>query len=149
MRHQITWREFFKVLTTTLCVLTVGGRLAAGAAQKPPNVLILTTDQQRVDAMSAMGNQWLKTPNMDSLARQGVCFRNSYCVYPLCSPCRASLHAGRPPHEIGVDHNSLPIAPAIPLLGQVFRAAGYDTAYAGKLGRCSRACARLARRTIP
>ena len=95
-------------------------------------MLIITTDQQRVDAMSAVGNKWVKTPNMDSIAAHGVYFTKSYCSYPLCSPSRSSLHTGRTPHEIGVDHNTVPIDPTIPISGQVFRAAGYDTGYAGK-----------------
>ena len=69
---------------------------------------------------------------MDSIAAQGVYFTRSYCPYPLCSPSRSSLHTGRTPHEIGVDRNSVPIDPAVPISGQVFRAAGYDTGYAGK-----------------
>jgi arylsulfatase A-like enzyme len=69
---------------------------------------------------------------MDSLAAHGVYFTQSYSPYPLCSPSRSSLHTGRMPHEIGVDRNSVPIAPAIPLSGQVFRAAGYETGYSGK-----------------
>ncbi len=115
-----------------LCALAVGGRLRAAESKKRPNVLIITTDQQRVDAMSAVGNKWVKTPNMDSLAANGVYFMNSYSPYPLCSPARSALHAGRPPHEIGVDHNSMPVDSKIPLSGQVFREAGYDTGYAGK-----------------
>jgi arylsulfatase A-like enzyme len=95
-------------------------------------VLIVTTDQQRVDGMGAVGNKWVKTPNMDSLAARGIYFVNSYCSYPLCSPSRSSLHTGRTPHEIGVNRNSVPIDAAIPISGQVFRAAGYETAYAGK-----------------
>ena len=66
---------------------------------------------------------------MDSIAAGGVYFTKSYCPYPLCSPSRSALHTSRMPHEIGVDRNSVPIDPAIPLSGQVFRAAGYDTAY--------------------
>jgi arylsulfatase A-like enzyme len=112
--------------------LAWGALSAAAEAKKRPNVLIITTDQQRVDAMSAAGNKWAKTPNMDAIAAQGVYFSKSYCSYPLCSPSRSSLHTGRTPHEIRVDHNTLPIDPAIPLSGQVLHAAGYDTGYAGK-----------------
>ena len=115
-----------------LCVLAIGALGEAAEGGKRPNVLIITTDQQRVDVMSAVGNPWVKTPNMDAIAAQGVYFTQSYCSYPLCSPSRSSLHTGRTPHEIRVDHNSLPIDPAMPLSGQVFRAAGYDTGYAGK-----------------
>jgi arylsulfatase A-like enzyme len=114
------------------CFLMLAGMSRAAEAGKRPNVLIVTTDQQRVDVMSAAENKWVKTPNMDSLARSGVYFISSYCSYPLCSPSRSSLHAGRTPHEIGVNANSVPIDPAIPISGQVFRAAGYETAYAGK-----------------
>ena len=114
------------------CFLVPVGMSQAAEAKKRPNILIVTTDQQRVDVMSAVGNKWAKTPNMDSLAARGVSFRNSYCSYPLCSPSRSSLHTGRTPHEIGVNTNSVPIDPAIPISGQVFRAAGYETAYAGK-----------------
>ena len=103
-----------------------------GSEKSHPNVLIITTDQQQVGATSAMGNKWLKTPHMDSIAAQGVYFMRSYCSYPLCSPSRGSLHTSRTPHEIGVNTNGLAIDPNIPVSGQLFRAAGYDTGYAGK-----------------
>lgn len=114
------------------CLLVPAGMSHAAEAKNRLNVLIITTDQQRVDVMSTVGNKWVKTPNMDSLAARGVYFVNSYCSYPLCSPSRSSLHTGRTPHEIGVNVNTVPIDPAIPISGQVFRAAGYETAYAGK-----------------
>ncbi|RPJ35449.1 MAG: hypothetical protein EHM35_09220, partial [Planctomycetaceae bacterium] len=132
MSNVISRRRLMGTGAAGLCALAVGGRLGAAESKKRPNVLIITTDQQRVDAMSAVGNKWVKTPNMDSLAANGVYFMNSYSPYPLCSPSRAALHAGRPPHEIGMDHNSMSIDPKIPLSGQVFREAGYDTGYAGK-----------------
>jgi len=128
----ITRRQLMGTGAAGLCTLVLGRRLSAGEGKKRPNVLIITTDQQRVDVMSAVANQWVKTPNLDSLAANGVYFTNSYCPYPLCSPSRAALHTGRMPHEIGVDHNSMPVDPGIPISGQVFRAAGYDTGYAGK-----------------
>lgn len=127
-------RHFVAGALAGLCLLALlFCPLSAGEERgKRPNVLIITTDQQQVDVMSAAGNRWAKTPAMDSIAAQGVFFLRSYCSYPLCSPSRASLHTSRMPHEIGVDHNTLPIDAAIPLSGEVFRAAGYDTGYAGK-----------------
>lgn len=124
--------RFVHFAASLLSCLPFLGFSHAAEAKKQPNVLIVTTDQQRVDVMSAVGNKWVKTPNMDSIAARGVYFVNSYCSYPLCSPSRSSLHTGRTPHEIGVNTNSVPIDPAIPISGQVFRAAGYETAYAGK-----------------
>lgn len=132
MKNEWTRRNFIRAGAAGLCGLTFAERLAAARSGKQPHVLILTTDQQRIDAMSALGNRWVKTPNMDSIAAGGVYFTRSYCPYPLCSPSRSSLHTSRTPHEIGVDRNSLPIDPSIPISGQIFRAAGYETGYAGK-----------------
>jgi len=132
MRNGTTRRDFLKAGAAGLCVLTLGGQWAAAETRKRPNVLLITTDQQCVDAMSAVGNKWAKTPHMDALAANGVYFTQSYCSYPLCSPSRSALHTGRTPHEISVDHNSMPIDPAMPLSGQVLLAAGYDTGYSGK-----------------
>jgi len=128
-------RNFFALLKAVIGVLCLSALVQgtpAGQTAKHPNLLLITTDQQQAAATSAAGNRLLKTPHMDSIAAQGVYFTSSYCAYPLCSPSRSALHTGRTPHEIKVDRNSVPIDPAMPLSGQVFRAAGYDTGYAGK-----------------
>ncbi len=128
-------QRYFHVLKEGIggmCILALALCGRAEQAAKHPNVLLITTDQQQVTATSAAGNPLLKTPHMDSIAAHGVYFTRSYCAYPLCSPSRSALHTGRTPHEIKVDRNSVPIDPAMPISGQVFRAAGYDTAYAGK-----------------
>jgi len=132
MSKTITRRQLIRTGAAGLCTLALGRRPTAAEGKRRPNVLIITTDQQRADAISAAGNKWVKTPNIDSLVANGVYFTNSYCPYPLCSPSRASLHASRMPHEIGVDHNGMQIDPKIPISGQIFREAGYDTGYAGK-----------------
>jgi arylsulfatase A-like enzyme len=127
-----TRREFVKAGLAGAVAVSLGRRSIAASAGERPNVLIITTDQQRVDAMSAAGNRWAKTPAMDSLVANGVSFMKSYCPYPLCSPSRGALHTSRTPHELLVDHNSMHLKESIPVSGQVFREAGYDTGYAGK-----------------
>ncbi|MCE5326409.1 MAG: sulfatase-like hydrolase/transferase [Planctomycetaceae bacterium] len=132
MQDRITRRQFIQAGVAGAAALAMGRFAIAAPAKRRPNILIITTDQQRVDAMSASGNRWAKTPAMDSIAAGGVSFMQSYCPYPLCSPSRGSLHTGRTPHELLVDHNSMHIAKGIPLSGQVLREGGYDTGYAGK-----------------
>ena len=47
---------------------------------KRPNVLFLLSDDHRADAIAALGNPVIKTPNMDRLVRNGVAFKNAYCM---------------------------------------------------------------------
>jgi hypothetical protein len=77
MQDGITKRNSIAAGMACLGPLVLSGWLAAGEGGNRPNVLIITTDQQRVDATSAAGNQWLKTPHMDSLAAGGVYFTQS------------------------------------------------------------------------
>lgn len=109
---------------------------AAGAsafqAGRRPNILFLMTDQHSVSALSANGNPYLRTPAMDSLAANGVSFKQSHCTYPVCSPARSSLFTSRMPHETGVWTNGMPIRDGIPTMGEIFQKAGYRTVYGGK-----------------
>ena len=98
-----------------------------------PNILVILTDQQTQQALSAYGDPYLHTPNMDSLVHSGLSFQNSYCTFPVCSPARSSLLTGRMPHETGVEVTDPPIRPGIPTMGAHFRSAGYRAYYAGKL----------------
>nr|WP_255519063.1 sulfatase-like hydrolase/transferase [Kitasatospora sp. SID7827] len=92
--------------------------------------MVVLTDQQTADAMSAAGNPYLRTPAMDALAAAGTRYTDAYCAQPLCTPSRASLLTGRAPSALGVTGNSG--GPADPLLGRLFRDAGYDCGYGGK-----------------
>ena len=100
--------------------------------KKKPNILFIFTDQQTLRAMSAYGNPYLRTPNMDGLASQGVRFIQSYCTSPVCSPSRSSLITSRMPHETGVIYNGTTPDSTIENMGEIFRKAGYNTVWAGK-----------------
>jgi arylsulfatase A-like enzyme len=114
------------------------------------NVLIIHTDQQRYDSMGCTGNATAETPNLDALAAEGVLFSRHIASNTICMPSRASLMTGLYPPAHGVWDNGVPLGrreyvdfnptrhgddvvrqPAT--IGDVFTAAGYETALFGKL----------------
>jgi arylsulfatase A-like enzyme len=100
-----------------------------------PNILVIITDQQSSESISYnIGGKYLKTPNMDYLAENGVSFTNAYCANPLSIPSRSSMFTGRYPHEVGIHSNdNKKIDPVeFPSLGTIFYQAGYETGYTGK-----------------
>lgn len=98
-----------------------------------PNIVFISSDQQGLYATGASGNPWVRTPSIDALAASGVSFRRAYCTYPLCTPARASHFTGCMPQQVGVTGNEQPLrAPASRMMGPLFRAAGYETVWAGK-----------------
>lgn len=102
---------------------------------RPPNILFVMTDQHFADAMSCrMGDQYIYTPAMDSLAKRGTVFAKAYVSNPLCMPARNSIFTGKYPHQTGVTKNSRgSMDPTkFTCMGTHFRNAGYETAYFGK-----------------
>lgn len=102
--------------------------------QKPPNVVIILTDDQGWGDLSHSGNTNLSTPNIDQLANQGVSF-NRFYVQPVCSPTRAELLTGRYHLRSGVYGTSsgeerLDLDEVT--LADIFKAAGYATGAFGK-----------------
>jgi choline-sulfatase len=99
---------------------------------RPPNILLLMTDQQRWDALGCTGG-WVETPHMDGLAEQGVLFANAYTNSPACVPARVSLAIGRYPHNHGVWRNKPYTLPAKRRTWmRAIREAGYGTSVFGK-----------------
>ena len=77
-------------------VLVAWANPVAVAAEpaKRPNVVVIITDDQRWDCLGCTGHPYLKTPNIDRLAKEGVLFKNAFCTTSLCSPSRASILSG-------------------------------------------------------
>src|SRR5690349_11728947 len=90
---------------------------AAQAPQKRRNFLFMYTDDQRWDAMGCVQKEqgekarfpWLRTPNMDRIAREGVRFRNAFVVNSLCAPSRSCFLTGQYSHVNGVCNNHTPM----------------------------------------
>lgn len=109
---------------------------AFGAADRP-NVLVIVTDQQSATMLGCAGNEWVKTPAMDSLMTKGMRFERAYATNPVCMPSRFSLLTGFYPSAIGVRFNSESSKRTEEFvnetLGWAFRRAGYETVYGGKV----------------
>ena len=102
---------------------------------KRKNVLLILSDQQRLDTVGAYGTglgNMIQTPHIDELAKDGMKFTNAYTTSAICAPARASVMTGLYPHKHGVIDNFTDIVPGTPLLGECMRDAGYYCGYAGK-----------------
>ena len=99
-----------------------------------PHILLITTDQQRYDALGYNGNTVLETPNLDALAARGMNFERGYITCPVCIPARRSLLSGQHPttHGLRGYQDGLEYNPPYTLPGLLSQA-GYQTQLVGKL----------------
>ncbi len=97
------------------------------------NIVFVLTDDHRYDAMGFLkGQSWLETPHLDSLARDGVHFRNAVVTTSLCSPSRASILTGQYAHRHHIVDNNTAIPKGTHFFPQDLQRAGYQTAFIGK-----------------
>ena len=114
-------------------LLLVG--LGAQAAQ--PNILLIYVDDLGFGDLGSYGHPVLRTPNIDSLAADGLKFTNYYAPTAICSPSRAGLLTGRTPYRTGIkswipEDSGIYLRDAEVTLAEVLKAAGYATAHIGK-----------------
>ncbi len=74
--------------------------------QEKPNILFITTDQQRLDSLGIYGNNIVQTPNIDNLGKNGVIYYNAFCQSPVCVPGRACISTGRYTNQHGVSYST-------------------------------------------
>lgn len=105
-----------------------------------PNVVLIVADDLGWGDLGCMGADDLATPNIDSLADDGMRWTNFYANCPVCSPTRASILSGRYPDAVGVpgvirthSRNSWGyLSPEVTLLPAKLQEVGYHTAMVGK-----------------
>ncbi len=102
--------------------------------QNRPNILVITTDQQRWDALSFWGSPGYHTPNLDALAREGMIFKNAYTPAPVCTPARMSMITGHYSTRHFAYNIGVGPTPALegPTFASVLSENGYHTALVGK-----------------
>ena len=103
----------------------------AAAAEKP-NVVLIMADQLRADALSCMGNEIVRTPNLDRLAAGGVVFDRAFTNCPVCMASRGAIHTGRYPRSIRMPSMGI-LPPEEVTIAETLKRAGYRTGMFGKL----------------
>lgn len=97
-----------------------------------PNVLWIITDQLRKHSLSCYGDVNTVTPNINSLANEGILCHNAVSNCPVCMPFRGSLFTGMLSHHNGVKVHGDLLAPDKKTIAHIYKSAGYRTSYVGK-----------------
>ncbi len=122
---------------------------ARGAERKSPNVVFILADDLGIGGLNCYGSDWLETPHLDRLCKEGMKCTGGLAAFPVCKPSRAVLLTGQYAPRTGVYRVAerlagyedkirflLPpngiVPPATPLINQPFKDAGYATAMYGK-----------------
>ena len=128
---------YLRVLLISLLLVLPGfgvSQRPSAASNSRPNIVFILVDDLRWDELGITGHPFVKTPNIDRIAREGAMFRNAFMTTPLCSPSRASFLTGQYAHTHGITDNvDRSVAShrlqTFPLL---LHQAGYETAFIGK-----------------
>jgi uncharacterized sulfatase len=146
-RHAITPLEWCATkegisMWRFLAILGAAAYLAAPAHSqtKKLNIIVITTDDQARWSLGCYGNKESKTPNMDTLARDGAKFLNAFTATPVCSPSRASFLTGRYGTQVKITdwinpkeaQGGLGIPRDVTTWMTVLQRAGYTTGLIGK-----------------
>lgn len=106
----------------------------SGAAEPSrPNILILMADNWAWPHAGALGDPVVKTPTFDRLVREGMLFRNAFCLAPSCAPARAAFLTGQTIHRLDDAANLHGRFPArFPVFTEALEQSGYFVGYSGK-----------------
>ena len=97
-----------------------------------PNIILVMTDDQGWGQTSYMNHPILKTPNLDKMAENGICFKRFYAGGPVCSPTRATVLTGRTHDRAGVFNHGYALRLQEKTISEAILKAGYATGHFGK-----------------
>jgi arylsulfatase A-like enzyme len=124
------------ISTLLVCASALVLAPSMDAAERKPNILVFLCDDTGWAEFGFQGNKQIPTPNIDSIAENGVRFTQGYVAATYCSPCRAGLMTGRYPTRFGHEFNSISRESGISLeettMAERFKKLGYATCAIGK-----------------
>lgn len=106
---------------------------SAGTLERPPNILLLASDEHRADTAGYTGNGVIRTPTLDRLASTGAVFDAAYSPSPICVPARQCLACGQLPSTCGVRRYGQDLPPFSMTFARWLVEHGYYAAACGKL----------------
>lgn len=115
-------------------ILAIGLVLCFTACSKKqaskPNILFILADDWSYPYASVFGESYIRTPNLEKLAKQGIVFSNAFCSSPSCTPSRASILTGKYPHNLGEGVNLCgKLDVGIPTYVKLLQENGYSVAF--------------------
>jgi N-acetylglucosamine-6-sulfatase len=121
-----TRRNFLKAATGGPFIQT------SRAASRRPNFVFMLTDDQSYSTLSCTGSAFMKTPNIDRLAKEGALFTNAFVAMSLCAPSRACNLTGLYPQANGIYNNQIRFNQELQTLPRLLHDSGWRTAHIGK-----------------
>ncbi|MEN8222721.1 MAG: sulfatase [Acidobacteriota bacterium] len=142
MKNIIARRKFIKLVGAGGAGLLTGSLFPSNKLRSKPNIIVIVADDMGYNDIGVYGCKDIPTPGIDSIAENGVRFKNAYVSSPLCSPTRAGLMTGRYQQRFGYEFNpgpppgSLREQVGLPAeettLAEKLKSAGYVTGVVGK-----------------
>lgn len=118
----------------TIPFILVGCKNNNRIVSEKPNIIVINVDELRWDALGVTGHSFVKTPNIDRLATEGILMKNSFVTTPLSGPSRCSTMSGQYAHTHGLYKNTVPrgLTQRLITYPLLLQYAGYRTAFIGK-----------------
>ena len=101
-------------------------------AHQRPNIIYIMSDDHDADAISAYNKKFIKTPNIDRLAKEGVLFSRAFVANSICGPVRATIITGQHSHKNGIKDNRTRFDSSKITMPKLMQQGGYQTAIVGK-----------------
>ena len=101
-------------------------------AQQRPNIIYIMSDDHDADAISAYNKKFMRTPNIDRIAKEGVLFSRAFVANSICGPARATLITGQHSHKNGMKDNRTRFDSSKITMPKLMQQSGYQTAIVGK-----------------
>src|SRR5262249_43295588 len=126
-----------KLAAALTLVALLAGHASAQTPTRPPNIVVILTDDMGWGDLGCYGNPVIRPPNIDRLAAEGVRLTDFYVTHPYCTPTRAALLTGRHPIRTGMTrvlwpHSKDGLDKEEVTLAELLKAKGYATALFGK-----------------